>query len=68
MKPVDMNGIAVILFSQPLMIPSNISSIDSEVLNVEVKPGFNSDRKKLGITSWEIISKFILFYVIGFKK
>jgi hypothetical protein len=53
-KSISNLGIATISFSQPLLIPANISSIDDKVLQVEVKPGKDSEPKYLKISNWNI--------------
>ncbi len=59
-KSISNQGIAVIGFNQALLIPANYSAIDSEALNIIVKPGRDSIAKLLQILSWEIISKLLL--------
>jgi hypothetical protein len=59
-KSISNSGIATIIFSQPLLIPANITSIDNKVLKIEVKPGKDSDPKYLNINNWNITSKTML--------
>jgi hypothetical protein len=63
-KSISNSGIATLSFSHPLLIPANITSIDNKVLQVEVKPGKDSDPKYLNVNQWNITSKTILIVKI----
>jgi len=46
-----------VLFSQPILIPSNISNIDKKVLEIKVIPGPDSEANDLKIGDWKVICK-----------
>jgi hypothetical protein len=49
LKSISTSGLAVITFDRPLLVPGNISSIDSNVLDISVIPGRDSDPKYMNI-------------------
>ena len=45
----------ILKFNNPIMVPSNISSINSTIMGIKVKPGLAQDPTKVNL-SWNLKS------------
>ena len=56
-KNINSLGVVNVIFTQAILVPSNISIIDKKVLDIKVIPGPESNPAQLGIVSWKLSSK-----------
>jgi hypothetical protein len=62
-KSISPMGDVIVSFSSELAVPGNYTQIGEDVLNIKIKPGYDSNPKLLKIDSWNITGKAILIII-----
>ena len=53
-KSISPQALVIVSFNLRMRVPGNITAIDSDVMNIRVMPGADSDPKYLRINSWTV--------------
>ena len=66
-KSITASGLVTVSFNQAINVPGNFTNIDESVLRISVKPGPDTKKEFIRITSWSITSNyFCMKKQIGF--